>query len=477
MTPRAAVVLLAAGKGTRLRSGVPKVLHTAAGRSLLDRSLAAARAVARETGDGPLIVVTGPGEDDPVADAVRRETPQAVTAPQVEPRGTGDAVRAALGHLGDASEVIVLPADAPLLTAGSVLALVRALSEEAGVPAAFLTALVPDPSGYGRVLRDTHGTVIAVVEERDASDRERGIPEVNGGVYVFRRAFLEAALARLEPSNAANELYLTDVLAMAVESGRPARGVPVAGGEELLGVNTRADLARVEEVLRTRAAAAAMVAGATLLRPGTVTLDETVRLAPDVVLEPFTTLLGTTEVGARSRIGQGSVLHDTTLGTDVTVRPYCVMEKARVGDGAIVGPFARLREGTELAPGVHIGNFVETKKARLGRGAKANHLTYLGDTDVGEGTNVGAGVITCNYDGFAKHRTVIGREVFVGSDVQLVAPISVGDGAVIGAGTTVIEDVPAGALATSRAPQRTTEGGGTAYRERKKSGKAGKPPK
>jgi len=232
-------------------------------------------------------------------------------------------------------------------------------------------------------------------------------------------------------------------------------------------VNSRADLARVEGVLRARAAVAAMEGGAALLRPETVTLDETVTLAPDTVVEPFVTLLGATRVGEGTRIGQGCVVRDTVLGAHVTVKPYCVMEGARVGDGAEVGPFARLRNGTDLGPAVHIGNFVETKKAVLGRGAKANHLTYLGDVDVGERTNVGAGVITCNYDGFGKHRTTIGKDVFVGSDVQLVAPISVGDGAVIGAGTTVTEDVPVDALATSRTPQKTSEGGGARYRERK----------
>ncbi len=472
MTPAAAVVLLAAGAGTRLHSGVPKVLHSAAGRSLLDRSLATARAVARETGGGPLVVVTGPGTGDPVAAAVHRSAPEAVTAPQAELRGTGDATRAALGFLGDAASVVVLPADVPLLAVRTILALGAALADEPDSPAVFLTAVLPDPSGYGRVLRDAHGTVVTVVEEQDASEREREITEVNAGVYVFERAFLEAALARLEPFNASEELYLTDVLAMAAESGRPARGFPVERVEEVLGVNTRADLARVEAVLRSRTAAAAMEAGATLMKPETVTLDETVRLAPDVLLEPFTTLLGATQVGTRSRIGQGSVLCDTTVGADVTVKPYCVISEARIGDGAIVGPFARLREGTDLGPGVHVGNFVETKKARLHRGAKANHLTYLGDTEVGERTNVGAGVITCNYDGFSKHRTTIGRDVFVGSDVQLVAPVSVGDGAVIGAGTTVTEDVPSGALATSRTPQKTSEGGGTAYRERKQRKKS-----
>jgi bifunctional UDP-N-acetylglucosamine pyrophosphorylase/glucosamine-1-phosphate N-acetyltransferase len=467
VTPLTAVVVLAAGKGTRMRSALPKVLHTAAGRPLLDRVLGTAREVLAETKGTRLVVVTGPGDGDPVAIHLRSAGPDVAVVPQPSPRGTGDALQAAMAGVGEASRIVVLPGDAPLVMPASVQRLLAELDAGPDVPAAFLSAVVPDPSGYGRVLRDAHGVVFAVVEERDASEREREIREVNGGVYAFDRAFLEAALPRLEPANAAAELYLTDLLAMAVESGRPARVVVVALPEEIFGVNSRADLARVEGVLRARAAAAAMEAGATLLRPETITLDDTVTIAKDAVLEPFVTLLGATSVGEGTRVGQGCVIRDTVLGRNVTLMPYCVVENARVGDGAIVGPFARLREGTDLGPSVHIGNFVETKKAVLRRGAKANHLTYLGDVEVGERTNVGAGVITCNYDGFAKHRTAIGKDVFVGSDVQLVAPVSVGDGAVIGAGTTVTEDIPADALATSRTPQRTTDGGGALYRERK----------
>jgi bifunctional UDP-N-acetylglucosamine pyrophosphorylase/glucosamine-1-phosphate N-acetyltransferase len=471
VTPKTAVVVLAAGKGTRMRSALPKVLHTAAGRTLLDRVLATAREVLAETKGARLVVVTGPGDEDPVAAHLRGAIPGVAVETQLSPRGTGDALRAAMAGVGDASRIVVLPGDAPLVALASVRRLLAQLDAGPDVPAAFLSAVVPDPSGYGRVLRDAHGIVVAVVEERDASEREREIREINGGVYAFDRAFLEAALPRLEPANAAAELYLTDLLAMAVESGRPARGVDAALSEEILGVNSRADLARVEGVLRARAAAAAMEAGATLLRPETITLDDTVTLAADAVLEPFVTLFGATTVGEGTRIGQGCVIRDTVLGRNVTLKPYCIAEGARVGDNAIVGPFARLREGTDLGPSVHIGNFVETKKAILRRGAKANHLTYLGDVEVGERTNVGAGVITCNYDGFTKHRTTIGKDVFVGSDVQLVAPVSVGDGAVIGAGTTVTTDVPADALATSRTPQRTTEGGGALYRERKREKK------
>jgi bifunctional UDP-N-acetylglucosamine pyrophosphorylase/glucosamine-1-phosphate N-acetyltransferase len=471
VTPQTAVVVLAAGKGTRMRSALPKVLHAAAGRPVLDRVLRTAREILAETKNPRLVVVTGPGDGDPVGTHLRISGSDVARVPQPSPRGTGDALQAAMDGVGEAARIVVLPGDAPLLTPDSVLRLLAELDAGPDVPAAFLSAVVPDPSGYGRVLRDAHGVVFAVVEERDASEREQEIREVNGGVYAFDRAFLEAALPRLEPANAAAELYLTDLLALAVESGRPARAVVVAHPEEILGVNSRADLARVEGVLRARAAAAAMEGGAALLRPETVTLDDTVTIGEDAVLEPFVTLLGATSVGEGTRIGQGCVLRDTVLGRNVTLLPYCVVEKSHVGDGAIVGPFARLREGTDLGPSVHVGNFVETKKAVLHGGAKANHLTYLGDVEVGERTNVGAGVITCNYDGFEKHITTIGKDVFVGSDVQLVAPVTVGDGAVIGAGTTVTADVPADALATSRTPQQTTEKGGALYRERKQAKK------
>jgi bifunctional UDP-N-acetylglucosamine pyrophosphorylase/glucosamine-1-phosphate N-acetyltransferase len=470
VTGGTAVVVLAAGRGVRMRSALPKILHSAAGRPLLDRVLATAEALRSAEPGNRLVVVVGAGREV-VEPHVARTAPQAAVALQEPPRGTGDAVRAALPHLGDAARVVVLSGDVPLLRAGTVRRLLEALDARPDTPVAFLTAVLADPSPYGRVLRDSNGVVVAVVEERDATDDEKKIREVNAGVYAFERSYLEAALARLEPTNAQGEYYLTDVLAMAVESGRPALGLAADDPDEMLGVNSRAELARVDTLLRARAAGAAMAGGATLIRPETITLDEDAVLEPECVVEPFVSLLGKTRVGAGSRIGQGCVIRDSVIGTEVTVRPYCVMEGAAVGDGAVVGPFARLREGTELAAGVHVGNFVETKKAVLRKGVKANHLTYLGDAEIGEGTNVGAGVITCNYDGFAKHRTTIGKKVFIGSDVQLVAPVTVGDGAIVGAGTTVTEDVPSDALAISRAPQTNKAGGGAAYRQRKKSGK------
>lgn len=460
---RDAVVVLAAGRGVRMRSELPKVLHEVAGRPMLDRVVALALRLT-----GRVVVVAGSGRER-VIEHLSRTAPGVRTVVQDPPLGTGDAVRAALPATEGAERVVVLSGDVPLLGGDTLEALVSALRPGAAV--AFLTTLLPDAAAYGRVVRDPSGAVTGIVEAKDATPEQRAIREINAGVYVFDRAFLAAALPRLTTENAAGEYYLTDTLALAVAEGLHLVGVPVADPAEVLGANSRADLARLEALLRGRAADAAMDGGATLLRPETVTLDDTVVLDPDTVVEPYATLLGATRVGSGSRIGQGSVIRDCVLGRAVQVKPYCVMEKAEVGDGAIVGPFARLREGTVLGPDVHVGNFVETKKARLARGVKANHLTYLGDTTIGERTNVGAGVITCNYDGFAKHTTAIGADVFVGSDVQLVAPVTIGDGAIVGAGTTVTKDVAADALTTSRAPQRTIEGGGAAYRARKKGTK------
>ena len=476
-----AVVLLAAGRGVRMRSTRPKVLHDAAGRPLLDRALDVALAVA---GDPAAVVVVVSKKDFSeknskdsskveervtVGGYLAGHHPRVRVAVQDPPRGTGDAVRAAFasGSVGKAQTVVVLSGDVPLLPVDAVKALVDALKKDRKAAVAVLTATLEDPTGYGRVVRDRKGAFVRIVEEKDSSAKEKKVAEVNTGTYAFDGEFLAKALPRLSSENSQEEFYLTDVLSLAIAAKRKVvtvRGDP----HSALGVNSREDLAVVDRLLRERAVREAMRAGATILRPETVTLDEDVVLCEDTTLEPFVTLLGKTVVRQGTTIGQGSVVKDAVLGRDVTIRPYSVIESAAVGDGCVVGPFARLREGTDLAAGVHVGNFVETKKARLHEGVKANHLTYLGDTEIGARTNVGAGVITCNYDGFAKHRTTIGRDVFVGSDTQLVAPVTVGDGAVIGAGTTVTQDVPRDALAISRAPQENRAGGGAAYRMRKK---------
>jgi bifunctional UDP-N-acetylglucosamine pyrophosphorylase / glucosamine-1-phosphate N-acetyltransferase len=466
-----AVVLLAAGRGVRMTSSRPKVLHEAAGRPLLERALETALAVA---GNPESVVVVVPKEDpskekNTVAAHLKAGHPRVRVAVQDPPRGTGDAVRAAAasGAFGNGKTVVVLSGDVPLLSADAVKGLVDALGKDRKAAVAVLTATLADPAGYGRIVRDSAKRFVKIVEERDSSSKEKQIAEVNTGTYAFDRAFLEKALPLLTSKNSQNEFYLTDVLSLARKAGRGV--IPVPGdAAAALGVNSREDLAVVDRLLRERAVRAAMRGGATILRPETVTLDETVVLEADTTVEPFVTLLGKTRVGSGTVIGQGCVVKNAVFGKNVVVKPYCVIESAVVGDGAVLGPFARLREGTDLAQGVHVGNFVETKKAKLHAGVKANHLTYLGDTEIGARTNVGAGVITCNYDGFAKHRTTIGADVFVGSDVQLVAPVTVGDGAIVGAGTTVTKDVPKDGLAVSRTPQRNLEGGGAAYRARKK---------
>ena len=467
------VVVLAAGRGVRMRSARPKVLHEAAGRALVDHVVGTARTFLAGRPGSRLVVVAGAGREELIPH-LARTAPEAVVVVQDPPRGTGDAVRVALPALGEAARVVVIAGDVPLLGAEALGRLEGALDVEGGAGIAVLTARLADAGSYGRVVRDGNGRFARIVEAKDATPEERTIGEINSGIYAFERAVLERELPRLGADNAQGEFYLTDVLGLAVEEGIGVVAIPVEDPAEVVGVNSRAELAEVDALLRLRAARAAMAAGATLIRPETITLDGGVTFGPDAVVEPFVTITGGSSVGAGSRIGQGCVVDSSTIGAGVVVRPYCVIEKAVVGDGAVVGPFARLREGTELGPSVHVGNFVETKKARLAKGAKANHLTYLGDCSVGERTNVGAGVITCNYDGFGKHFTEIGAGVFVGSDVQLVAPVTVGDGAVVGAGSTITKDVPADALATSRVPQKTIEGGGARYRERKSAAKAAK---
>jgi bifunctional UDP-N-acetylglucosamine pyrophosphorylase/glucosamine-1-phosphate N-acetyltransferase len=471
--PELAVVVLAAGKGVRMKTALPKVLHAAAGTPLLGHVLATSEHLGDAVGAGPRIVVIGAGRET-VGPWLTATAPAAIQVVQDPPRGTGDALKVASAAFGAASQVLVLSGDVPLLKAETLKLLVGALERPSPAAVAFLTAKVPDPGEYGRVVRDGSGEVLRIVEAKDATEAERQIDEMNAGVYVFDRDFLDRALPLLTAANAQGEYYLTDLVGIAVAERRRVVGVEVADAQEVLGVNSRRDLAEVDAILRRRAADAALDAGATLLRPETITLDATVVVEPDAVLEPFTTLTGVTRVGTGARIGQGSVIADSAIGARAQVRPYCVIDRAVVGEGAVVGPFARLREGTELGPDVHVGNFVETKKARLARGAKANHLTYLGDVVIGERTNVGAGTITCNYDGFEKHLTRIGAGVFVGSDVQLVAPVSIGDGAIIGAGTTVTKDVPADSLALSRTPQTVVPEGGAAYRRRRQAAKDAK---
>jgi len=456
-------VILAAGLGTRMKSRLPKVLHPILGDASL---LWVLRALPRGLAGAIVVVHHGKEQVEAALDAWQTAgllPCPILTLDQGEPLGTGHALQTCLPELDrlKASQVVILCGDVPLTSPGTVQ---RLCASEALLLAMDMLA----PGAYGRVLQHPDGRLAGLIEAKDATPEQLAVQRVNGGAYSLPWPALRRALLGLTNDNAQREYYLTDAV-VAVAREIPV-AVEVCDPEELAGMNSRHDQAALQAAAQRRIERHWMAEGVTFLHPGSTLVGPRVQLHQDVLLEPGVRLEGAVVVGEGTRIGQGSVITNSTLGPGVEVRPYCVIERALVGEGSKVGPFARLREGTELAEKVHIGNFVETKKARLHRGAKANHLAYLGDTEVGEGTNIGAGVITCNYDGVNKHRTLIGRNVFVGSDTQLVAPLVIGDGALIGAGSTITKDVAADALALSRTPQVSREGGASKLRARQKKG-------
>ena len=454
--PRAplAAVILAAGKGTRMKSSLAKVLHPLGGRPLAYYPVRAAL----EAGASPVVVVVGHQAAE-VEAALRAAFPAAPLrfALQAEQKGTAHAVLSAKPALrGVTGPVAILSGDTPMLRAETLKAVVKARAK-ARAPLAIGTMALEEPRGYGRVLRDAKGRPTRVAEEKDASEAERAIREVNAGLYCADAAFLWRALSRVGSRNAQGEFYLTDLVAMAARKV-PAVAVPV-DPLEASGVNDREELARAGRVLQQRRSSALLVSGVSIEVPDRFLCDEGVEVGQDTVIEPDVRLRGATRIGPGCTIGQGAVIADATLAAGVTIRPYTVIEgPATVGERAILGPFSRIRPGSELGEESHVGNFVETKKTRLGRGSKANHLAYLGDAVVGAGVNVGAGTITCNYDGEKKHQTTIGDGAFIGSDSILVAPIEIGAGAYVAAGSTVTQAVPAGALALGRAQQVNKEG-------------------
>jgi bifunctional UDP-N-acetylglucosamine pyrophosphorylase / glucosamine-1-phosphate N-acetyltransferase len=462
MTNGPAAVVLCAGKGTRMKSEQAKVLHPLLGRPLCAWPLAAAA----EAGARPLVAVVGHQEEAvSAALATQFASLQPRFAVQPRPLGTADAVRAAAEALRDTTgPVLILYGDTPLLTAATLLRLLEAF-RKGPAALALVSTLAPDPTGYGRLIREG-GNVVRVVEERDCTPAERELQEVNAGVYVVEPRFLWKSLAELQPANAQGEYYLTDLVALAARRG-PVPSIS-ADFEETAGVNDRADLAACARVLRRRINLAHMRAGVTLEDPESNTIEADVQLGTDVVVSAFATLRAGSRVGAGARIGQGAVLIASEVGEGTEILPYSVLQESRVGPRCTIGPFARLRPGSELAEGVHLGNFVETKKTRIGKGSKANHLSYLGDAVVGAGVNVGAGTITCNYDGVGKYLTEVGDGAFIGSDTQLVAPVTVGAGAYVGAGTTVTEDIPPDSLALSRNKLVVKEGWARRRRERPK---------
>ena len=451
--PSLAAVVLAAGKGTRMRSKKAKVLHEVAGRPLVYYPVKRAL----ELGARPVVVVVG-HQAEAVRDALTAALPGAPLsfALQAEQRGTAHAVLVARRALfGRGKAVLILSGDTPLLTVEALGEVVAARSRRRAA-LAFATMVPDTPKGYGRVVRDRRGLPVRVVEEKDATKAERKIPEVNAGLYCAEAGFLWSALARVGSQNAQDEFYLPDLVALAVERSR-ATAVELPA-ELAAGVNDRAELSRVARAFVLRLAEGHARAGVTIEDPARFDCDEEVLVAPDVVVEPGVRLRGHTRIGRGTVVGAGCILSDAVIGEGVRLLPYTIVEASRILTGAIVGPFARLRPGSEIAEKAHVGNFVEMKKARLGEGSKANHLSYLGDAQVGRGVNGGAGTITCNYDGETKHPTRIGDGVFVGSDSILVAPIEIGDGAYIAAGSTLTEPVPPGALALGRARQVNKEG-------------------
>lgn len=445
------VVVLGAGKGTRMKSALPKVLHGAAGLPLLEWVLR----VARSLQPASITVVLGHGADAVKAAAQADDVRFVIQEPQL---GTGHALLQAAPMLdGQSGRVLLLSGDVPLLRAASVQGLLEAQrANQAAVVVA--TAVVPDPTGYGRMVRDRDGALLRIVEHRDATDQERAIAEINSGVYVFDLAPLFNALRRIGSANAQGEYYLPDLVGIFRGDGRAVEAVVLDDADEIRGINTRAELADVGRVLRERINAGHMAAGVTLVDPATAYIGPDVTIGPDTLVHPFVVLDGRTAVGGGCEIHAGSHVSDSRLADGVTVLNHCVIEASEVSEGGRIGPFARIRPDSVIGAEVHIGNFVEVKKSRLGKGTKVGHLSYLGDSEIGAGVNVGAGTITCNYDGQKKHKTTVGDGAFVGSNSTLVAPVTIGQKAYVAAGSAITMDVPDGALGISRGRQANKAG-------------------
>ncbi len=441
------VIILAAGQGTRMRSSLPKVLHPLAGRPMLAHVLNVAKALAPEA----IHVVIGHG-----AERVREMFAEHAIhwVMQAQQLGTGHAVLQAMPHVSDDAQVLVLYGDVPLIRASTCQHLLDALQQ---TDLALLSVDLPDPKGYGRILRDASGRVLGIREDKDCTPEERRIHEGNTGLMAAKAIPLRQWLGALSANNAQGEYYLTDVVGMAAQEGEVV-AQRVADVHEVSGVNSRAQLAALERVYQAHQARVLMDEGVSLADPARLDVRGRVHAARDVFIDVNVVLEGEVHLSPGVRIGAGCVLKDVQLGENVEIRPYSVLEGAKIAADGIIGPFARIRPGSELAQGVHIGNFVEIKASQVGAGSKVNHLSYVGDSEIGRACNLGAGTITCNYDGANKHRTLIGDDVFVGSATQLVAPVRVGSGATIGAGSTITKDVEADVLALSRAPQVQRKG-------------------
>lgn len=438
------VVVLAAGKGSRMFSALPKVLHPLAGKAMVQHVIDAAT----QLGAASIHLVYGHG-GELLRERLARQAAPLNWVLQAEQRGTGHAVQQTLTRLRDEEDVLILYGDVPLISPDTLQRLLAA-RPQGGI--GLLTVTLDNPEGYGRIVR-LNGEVAGIVEQKDASEQQRQIKEINTGILVAGGEDIKRWLGQLTNENAQGEFYLTDIIAMAWHEGRKINAVQPARPTEVEGVNNRLQLARLERLLQREQAERLLLAGVMLSDPDRFDLRGELRHGQDVSIDTNVILEGQVTLGDRVIIGTGCVLKNVVIGDDVIISPYTVMEDARVAARSTLGPFARLRPGSELEEDAHVGNFVEMKQARLGKGSKAGHLSYLGDAEIGAQVNIGAGTITCNYDGANKHKTLIGDDVFVGSDSQLVAPVSIGRGATIGAGTTVTRDVAEGEMIISRIRQ------------------------
>ncbi len=457
-------IILAAGLGTRMKSDRVKVLHPLLGRPMITFPVA----LARKSGAEKIVVVVGHQ-----ADAVRKSLAGAdlAYALQEEQLGTGHAVQQAVSHLkGTAGPVLILCGDVPLIQEETIGELLLH-HEESGSAVTLLTTCVDNPTGYGRVVRSPSENILKIVEHKDASDAEREITEINTGIYCFDCEFLCTAVTSLTNRNAQQEYYLTDLIEIARMEDKKVEGVACADPQEVMGINSRDQMAAAEMVLRKRVNLHHMREGVTLIDPDRTYIGLDVEIGRDCVVYPDCYLEGNTVVGERTVIGPNTRIIDTTIGRQVEIRGFCYLVEAKIEDRVILGPFSHLRPGAKIGPSAHIGNFVEVKNSTIGEGSKVNHLSYIGDTEMGDGVNIGAGTITCNYDGIFKHKTTIGDKVFVGSDTQFIAPVKIGDRSLIGAGSTITRDVPEDSLALSRPEQKIIHDGAKKIRERLKKEK------
>jgi len=442
------IVILAAGQGKRMKSALPKVLHPLAGKSLLEHVLATARSV----GGSHTCVVHGHGG----AEVMRAFAGTTLDWARQEPQfGTGHAVQQAVPHVPEHGTVLVLYGDVPLVAAATLRELVEL---SGGDRLALLTQILDNPRGYGRIMRDAGNAIQRIVEEKDATESERAIRETNTGIMAIPAARLRNWLSRLSNRNAQQEYYLTDIVALAIADGVGVAAAHPAHPWECLGVNSKQDLAHLERQFQNNIATRLLEDGVTLADPARLDVRGTLACGRDVSIDVNCIFEGDVTIGDGTRIGANCILRDASIGAGAMIEPFTHIDGAKVGDGARIGPFARLRPGTVLSAEAHIGNFVEVKNSQFGKGSKANHLAYIGDATVGSNVNIGAGTITCNYDGAAKHRTIIEDDVHIGSDVQLIAPVTVGRGATIGAGATISKDAPAGELTLTEKKQITKPG-------------------